>query len=142
MKTPPIRLVSVYRSAGSAELLYRLLGEREKKMNISHLQMPTWQEHTRFLASKPYKGWFLIKSGRETVGAVYLSKQNEIGLFIFRKFWGSGFGRAAADALMDKFPKVERFLANINPANSRSIRFFTGRGFRHIQNTYEWRRKR
>jgi L-amino acid N-acyltransferase YncA len=36
---------------------------------------------------------------------------------------------------MAKHPRPE-FLANINPANARSIRMFEKMGFGHIQNTY------
>ena len=42
------------------------------------------------------------------------------------------------EMLMEKHPR-ERFLANINPANERSIEFFRSLGFVHIQNTYEKR---
>ena len=34
--------------------LYELLSERDPVANISHKQMPTYDEHIRFVTSKPY----------------------------------------------------------------------------------------
>ena len=102
--------------------------------------MPTMKEHLKFVRSKPYKTWHLLVDGKETVGSVYLSKQNEIGLFIFKKYRRRGLGKKALALLLKKHAGAKRFLANINPKNRRSIRFFERLGFRHIQNTYELRK--
>ncbi len=128
----------VYKSFGSFEVLFELLKEREKKINISHRRMPSWAEHTKFVRSKPYKFWRLIlnKAG-ETVGAVYLSKMNEIGLFIFKKYRGKGYGKKALKAVLSS-ARGQRLLANVNPKNRGSIDFFKSAGFKHIQNTYEF----
>lgn len=135
-----LRLSSVYSTPQAVEILYRLMAERERKVNISHHELPTMAGHRKFVRSRPYKGWFVLFDGKDAVGATYLSKNDEIGLFIFKKYRGRGYGAQAAELLMKKFPRVKRFLANINPANGRSIQFFKRRGFRHIQNTYEYRR--
>ena len=137
-----LRLVNVYTRKDAVSVLYALLKEREARMNISHRRMPTLSEHARFVRLKPYKTWDLILSGDEIMGAVYLSKQNEIGLFIFRKYRGCGIGKKALELLMKKHKKVTRFLANINPKNRPSIDFFKNQGFFHIQNTYELHKKR
>ncbi len=92
------------------------------------------------MVSRPYKGWFILFDGKEPVGATYLSKNDEIGIFIFKKYRGRGYGAEALGRIMKQFPRVKRFLANVNPANRRSIEFFKRRSFRHIQNTYEYRR--
>lgn len=132
-----IRLLSVHRTPGAVDVLYKLLLEREQHVSISHKKMPTLSEHRAFVRSKPYKAWYLIADGKDFVGATYLSKQNEIGLFIFKKFRGKGYGKRATAALMIKHAAVKRFLANVAPSNPRSIGFFKGMGFKHIQNTYE-----
>ena len=136
-----MKLVSVYKNKDTVDVLYRLLLERDKTVNISHRRMPTMAEHKKFIASKPYKSWDLIISGGQVLGSVYLSKQNEIGLFIFKKLRGNGYGKKALRLLMARHSKEERFLANVNPANSRSVDFFKKMGFCHIQNTYELRRR-
>lgn len=131
------RLVNVYTRKDAVPVLYALLKEREARMNISHRRMPTLSEHSRFVQSKPYKTWDFISSGEEILGAVYLSKQNEIGLFLFKKYRGQGIGKKTLQLLMNKHKNVARFLANINPKNTPSIIFFKDQGFTHIQNTYE-----
>ena len=86
---------------------------------------------------KPYRAWYLIEAKGEIVGAVYLSKADEIGVFLFRKHQGHSLGPKAVGAIMKRHPR-RRFLANINPRNQGSIAMFESMGFRHLQNTYEF----
>lgn len=137
-----LKLVSVYQEKSSSELLYRLLKERSPKTNISHRKMPAWREHVRFVRSKPYKAWYLLSDAPgHYVGGVYLSKMDEIGLFLLKAFQKLGYGRQAVGLLMKRHRPVRKFLANVSPLNDRSIRFFKKLGFGHIQNTYELRRR-
>lgn len=131
-----INLISVYRERQAIEILYDLLVEREPHQCISHKNMPNMDEHAAFVRSQPYFAWYLIENEEGSyVGSIYLSKQREIGVFIFKRYARSGYGAQAVSALMSKWPG--RFLANINPNNAASIRFFENLGARHIQNTYE-----
>ena len=132
-------LVSVYRVPNIApNLLYKLLEERDQSVNISHRRMPSWDEHLGFIASRPYGAWYLIRVSGVYVGAIYLSKQDEIGIFVLSEHRGKGYGPQAIEALMARHPRP-RFLANINPANERSIDMFGRLGFHLIQHTYELR---
>ncbi|MEK7083941.1 MAG: GNAT family N-acetyltransferase [Patescibacteria group bacterium] len=135
------KLVGVYREKAAAELLYRLLKERSAKINISHRKMPTWHQHLKFIRSKPYKAWYLISDApKHFTGGIYLSKADEIGIFLLKKYQRLGHGNRAVDLLIKKHRNVKRFLANVNPNNKTSIQFFKKLGFGHIQNTYERRR--
>ena len=134
-----MKLRSVYLHEGGDQLLYELLKERDEITNISHRQLPDWPSHVAFVASKPYTAWYFIQGDKlETYGAIYLSKTDEIGVFIFRRYRGNGYGPSAVRKLMEMHPR-DRYLANINPQNERSISMFSGMGFRHIQNTLELR---
>lgn len=133
-----MRLVDVYDAPEAPALLYRLMEERTPVVNISHRALPDWDAHLAFVAAHPYDAWYLIEAEDEYVGAIYLSKTSEIGVFVLAAHRGHGHGKRAIEMLMDKHPR-ERFLANINPANTRSIEFFRSLGFQHIQNTYEKR---
>lgn len=62
--------------------LYDLLKERKHSINISHRKMPTYNEHVNFVLSKPYLKWYIIYFGKNKAGSIYISKQNEIGIFI------------------------------------------------------------
>jgi hypothetical protein len=134
-----VALVNVYRlPAAAPQLLYQLLQERKPQVNISHRAMPTWKQHLRFIASRPYSAWYLIRTGNEYVGAIYLTALGEIGIGILEGWQGAPIGPAAIRALMVKHPR-ERFLANINPRNTAWLRMFRQLDFRLLQRTYELR---
>jgi RimJ/RimL family protein N-acetyltransferase len=136
---PKLTLVSVYRAPKAApQLLYKLLEEREPQVNISHRVMPSWKQHLAFIARRPYEAWYLIKSGRDYVGAIYLTAINEIGVFVASQFRELGFGPRAVRLLMRKHGR-RCYLANINPQNGQSIQMFRKMGFRLAQQTYERR---
>ena len=124
-----MNLIDVYTVSNAVRLLYELLSEREPGQSISHKRMPTMAEHLSFVMSKPYREWFLIEVDGAYVGAVYLSKQNEVGIGIFRKHRGNGYGKQAVAMLMDRH-KGERLIANINPTNIPSLNLFKSLGFR------------
>ena len=86
--------------------------------------------------SKPYSKWYIIQKDSQSIGSIYLSKQNEIGIFLIKNMQGRKIGQIALEMLMKKHPK-HRYLANINPKNKKSIDFFIQNNFKLIQYTYE-----
>ena len=96
--------------------LYKLLRERDPKTNISHKEMPSYSQHVKFVLSKPYSKWYTIRISNKKVGSIYLSNQNEIGIFFDKKFQGKGIGKRALHLLMKMNPRT-RYLANVNPKN-------------------------
>ncbi len=119
-----------------SKFLFDLLKERNPNANISHKKMPSYDEHVDFIKSKPYTKWYVILKSNEKVGSIYLSKNDEIGIFILKKFQGNNFGVYALNELLKKNPR-KRFLANVNPKNKKSISFFKNNGFKLIQYTFE-----
>ena len=71
----------------------------------------------------------------KTVGAIYLSKAREVGLFVFKAHLHQGYGKAALALIRAAHPG--RMLANIAPGNAVSQRFFASQGAKLIQMTYE-----
>lgn len=155
-----VRLISVYEamlqdhvesmSAATAteEVLYDLLKERPPEANISHREMPTIEQHVAFVRSCPYVAWYLVQNWPTTyeasvfekhvtawLGAVYLTKASEIGIFIFKQYQRHGFAREAVRLLRERH-RVPLF-ANVAPMNLRSHEFFRSLGWRAIQTTYE-----
>lgn len=130
-----MRLVNVYKVPSAKRVLYELLKERTADQSISHKNLPTWEEHVSFFNSHPYHVWYLIEENRAWVGAIYITNQREVGLFIFNAFHRGGHGSQALCLLRQKHPG--KLLANINPKNEESKRFFKKHGFRFIQETYE-----
>lgn len=137
---------SVYRTPGAVETLYMLLKERTPEQSISHKTMPTQEEHRAFVMSMPYVSWMLLEDdqsfdrttlpSQRVVGSVYVSKQNEVGIFIFRRFQRRGYGREALEWARTTF-RDRQLYANIAPANEASRAFFERHGATHIQNTFK-----
>lgn len=114
--------------------LFDLLKERPAEANISHSKMPSWREHLDFIASRPYFNWYIIEVQKARVGAVYLTKDKEIGIAIFRIYSGKGYATKAIRKIMaiHKGP----FKANIAPHNGHSIHLFKKLGFKPLQYVY------
>ena len=129
-----VKIIKVNKS--DYRFLYELLKNRDPRANISHKEMPTYKEHIKFIKSKPYKAWYVIYNGAIKSGSIYLSKQNEVGIFLRKTQQGKNVGQRALDLLIQKNPQ-KRYLANINPKNSKSIKFFKRNNFKLIQYTYE-----
>ena len=117
--------------------LYDLLLQRNSNVNISHKIMPTYEEHIKFVRSQPYSKWYIIEIDGERVGSIYLTNQNEVGIFVAERSQAKGIGSNALNVLIDQNPGL-RYLANINPENKKSIDFFEKSGFVLIQHTYEF----
>jgi hypothetical protein len=118
------------------KFLYELLKEREPSMNISHKKMPTFNEHVNFILSKPYLKWYIILQGIKKIGTIYLSKQNEIGLFLKKESNIANIKKVVLKLMIEKNPK-KRYLANVNPKNKELIKFFKKNNFKLLQYTYE-----
>ncbi len=123
-------------SKSDYQFLYDLLMERNPRANISHKKMPTYNEHVSFVSAKPYSKWYVILYRVNKVGSIYLTSQNEIGIFIKKSFQNKQIGNIALRKLIQKNPK-KRYLANLNPKNKKYIRFFKNSGFKLIQYTFE-----
>jgi RimJ/RimL family protein N-acetyltransferase len=122
-------------TADDAEFLLDLLKQREGTVNISHKSLPDWEEHIQYVKKHDYQSWDIIWVENTRIGNIYLTKNNEIGIFIDKKLQFHGYGSKALEEFMKKNGK-KRYLANINPTNYKSIQFFGKHGFIHIQNTY------
>ena len=134
MNMEELELKSVTKT--DVRFLYTQLKERDPKINISHKKMPSYSEHTKFVLSKPYSKWYIIYYKNRKVGNVYLSKMNEIGIFILKTIKVKGLGSLVLEQVLKKNPKT-RYLANVNPKNVKSAEFFKKNGFKLIQHTYE-----
>ncbi len=97
--------------------------------------MPDWEAHRSFVASRPYLAWYLIDDEGVKCGAVYITKNREVGIAVLRAQRGMGLATAAIKELMRLHPG--NFLAHINPANEKSVELFGKLGFIPQQLTME-----
>ena len=140
-----MKLVNVYDVENHVTILWNLLLERTPEQSISHRGMPSMEDHVDFVRNKPYAKWRFIFRDNDSsaIGSVYVTKLGEIGIFLFKEFQGQGLGKMALKTAMTQgslnciVNHTDRPIANINPANTASIKLFESMGFKHIQNTYE-----
>lgn len=137
MKEKEVKIDLQIVSKKDLRFLYEILKERKPSTNISHQKMPTYKEHVNFVLSKPYSKWYIIYFDKNKIGSIYISRQNEIGVFI-KKNLKKGLGTEALKILINLNPR-RQYLANINPKNKKSIKFFKKNGFKLLQHTYELR---
>jgi len=116
--------------------LFNLLVERDRKITISHKKMPSYRKHVDFVKSKPYTKWYIIYNQDSKCGAIYLSKQDEIGIHLLKNCNDDLVREKSLYLLMKKNPR-KRYLANLSPKNLKGRNFFKSRDFKLIQYTYE-----
>lgn len=129
-------LVNAYQVPEAKVILYHLLKQRLPEENISHKQMPTWEQHVAFFEGRPYEAWYIIfhESGTHAVGAIYLTRAREVGIGILKAYRGKGYGKGALAELRALHPGP--LLANISHLNTVSQAFFRDQGFQPLQVTY------
>ena len=116
--------------------LHNLLAQRNSIVNISHKRMPTWEEHVKFVKSKPYSKWYVIYNNDEKIGSIYLSNQNEIGIHLLKKYENESIYLESIKQLMLLNLKI-KFRVNVSPKNKNYIVLFKKLGFKMVQHTYE-----
>ena len=116
--------------------LYELLKNKDPNTNISHNKIPSYDEHTEFVMSKPYTNWYIIKCDKKNVGSIYLSKRDEIGISITNYSDYDVIATYALKLLMKLNPR-KRYLANVSPNDVRLQEFLSANGFTGLENVYE-----
>ena len=116
--------------------LYDLLKNKDPNANISHKKMPSYDEHVKFVMSKPYTNWYIIEYEKKNVGAIYLSKQDEIGISVSNDYEYDQIAKSALKLLM-KLNQRKRYLANTSPKDVRSQEFLLKNGFTGLEYVYE-----
>jgi len=116
--------------------LYELLKNKDPNSNISHKKMPSYDEHVKFVMSEPYTIWYIIEYDKKNVGAIYLSKRDEIGISINNDSEYDQIVKIALKLLMELNPR-KRYLANVSPNDVRSQEFLLKNGFTGLEYIYE-----
>ena len=122
-----------------ALFLYDLLKNKDPNTNISHKKMPSYDEHVEFVISKPYTNWYIIEYDKKNVGAIYLSKQDEIGISINNDYEYDQIVKSALELLM-KLNQRNRYLANTSSKDVRSQEFLLKNGFTSLEYVYEMKK--
>tara|TARA_B100001750_G_C15407233_1_gene545858 strand:- start:352 stop:870 length:519 start_codon:yes stop_codon:yes gene_type:complete len=131
-----IKLIQI--SSKYYKFLYNLLSERKQFESISHKKLPSYTDHVKFIKSKPYSKWLLIQYNEKMVGSVYLSKNNEIAIWIKKniKEQKMKIQKKVLQEILTEFRR-KKYFANINPRNKKIINFYKKNGFKLIYSTFQ-----
>lgn len=139
-----MKLISVYREPRATRILYELLAERPESASISHEKMPSRKAHAAFVRSRPYRYWFLIEDDRRYVGDVCVTRLNEIGITLLKKYRVQSRGTNALGIFMSEHEplptipakRAGTWLANVAMGNFAARAFFHSIGFKPVQITF------
>jgi len=116
------------------KFLFNHLKERDPRENISHKKMPTYDEHVKFVLSKPYSKWYIIFERNKKIGSVYLTKADELGLHLKKEYFRESLLKEILESLMKSEPN-KRFVFNVSPRNKKFMKFLQKNGYMISQQT-------
>ena len=123
------------------KFLYMLLKVRE--YSISHKEMPSFEEHSNFVQNHPYYKWFIIKIDSNLIGAIYIHKDNSIGLNILNQFEKlipdilSFLEKRYKPLPYIKSVRSKNFFLNLSPQNKRMHDLLISSGYEISQISFE-----
>ncbi len=123
--------------------LYNLI--KSKTFNISHENIPTFNEHKKFVKSTQYRKWYLILKSSNCIGSYYLTQDNVIGLNLLSNDYIE-YVEIIKHIINDHKPlppisslRSKYFLINANPNNINLIKALKSLDMEHIQDTYAYK---
>ncbi len=125
------------------ESLYNLI--KEKSFNISHENLPGFEEHLNFVKNNPYRNWYLVKKSTDIIGSIYLTFENVIGINLNSNicedyiYTINLIFKLHKPLLPIKSVRSKFFLINANPQNLVLIKALKLLKMDHIQNTYAYK---
>ena len=126
--------------SGDHEFLFHLLKQRPNYANISHTKLPDFEQHCSFvdsLANHFYNFWYIVKDDElNRIGTIYITINNEIGLFIEKTYQKQGLGTQILQLFLQEY-KSRPVFANISIKNDISKKFFSKNGFKLTSETYK-----
>ena len=136
-----INLQKVNKKKKDIELLYGLLRKRKINYNISKKKMPTMEEHREFVLNHPYRIWFFIKDENQYIGSLYLSNNNEIGIYLDLKL---NYFENIISFIKKKYPPLEEiksvrtanYVIHTSPKNKKYMELIKKMGGKLVQNTF------
>ena len=123
-------------------LLYDFL--KKRKFNISHKNIPTYEDHLEFVKNNPYRKWFLISHEFKIKGSIYILYDNGIGIdiapsnyYLVDKILSLVFLENNPLRAMPSI-RTNNFHINISPDNHELNSFITKAGGILKQQTFEF----
>tara|TARA_B110000977_G_C11085040_1_gene494350 strand:- start:468 stop:893 length:426 start_codon:yes stop_codon:yes gene_type:complete len=139
MKTN-IKFVEINNTEEHLIFLYKSLEER--RFNVSHNKLPSFEDHSKFVLNHPYRVWLLVKISNSIIGNLYIQKDNSIGIHL-----NDHYLKFISDILKNLYKKWtplpeiksirnKNFILNIAEGDSKLVKAMEEIGAKKIQTTY------
>lgn len=99
-----------------------------------------WGAHVEWFANRDpdRRDWVIRYNGRR-VGAVYVTTNDEIGVYVGEtSAWGQGIAKAALEAAVNRIPDRRPLTAQIHEDNDTSQQLFVTVGFKQHARDGDW----
>ncbi len=121
-------------------ILYSFLLDR--KYNISHKNIPTYDEHVFFVKNHPYRNWVLVERESKVFGNFYIHTDNSIGINFNQKY--IDLFPIIYEMIIKKWkplPEIQsvrnkNFFVNTSSNNEALISVLKKMGAKHLQSSY------
>jgi len=122
-------------------ILYKLL--KERKHNISHIDLPKYENHKNFVKNNPYREWYIIYLLGRVCGTFYIQNDNSIGIninepnesIIYELFEFISNNFSPKKEVSSKIPNY--FYVNVANTNKKLIDIINNLGHNQIQVTFK-----
>ena len=123
------------------EFLYDLL--KARKYSISHVEIPSFEEHSNFVKNHPYHKWFMVENKSNLIGTIYIHNDNSIGIDILNEFEMfipdvlSFLEKRYRPLPYIKSVRSKNFFLNLSPQNKKLNELLISLGYEISQISYE-----
>ncbi len=139
-------LEDVYGSKKNTNATFALFKLRPNYHLISANKSITFKSHLKFVKSKIYRKWLIIKFNENYIGTLYFTFENSIGYFILDKYL-----HLTNKILKESFKIIKPlpkklsvnqnyFTINISSKNKKYKKVIKNLGGKEIQNTYKFKK--
>lgn len=122
--------------------LFKLYNSRPDYHKISALNKITITKHKKFVKNHPYRFWFLIKLKNQYIGTLYLSYENNMGIYV-----GKSYEKVIKILVKKTTSKIKPikgklsimqsyYTFNISTKNKNYSKIFTSMNYKKIQETF------
>ena len=78
-----ISLISITNPPKENEIKFLYFLLKNRRVSISHKEMPSFEEHRIFVSNHPYKTWNIVIKENINIGAQYIGYDNKLGYIYF-----------------------------------------------------------
>ena len=81
-----ISLISITNPPKENEIKFLYFLLKNRRVSISHNEMPSFEDHRIFVSNHPYKTWNIVIKDNINIGAQYIGYDNTVGIHLLPEY--------------------------------------------------------